>query len=85
MDSNLTNTPDPKGAKNAADTAHQAKNKTLLLDRREMAERLGISTRSLDRLIASKLVPVVRIGRLVKLREDAVLAAIERNLEVQAA
>ena len=56
----------------------------VLLDRRTMAARIKISPRSLDRLVKARLVPVVRIGRLVRFREDAVLAALARNSTVEA-
>lgn len=56
----------------------------VLHDRRSMASRIKISPRSLDRLVKARLVPVVRIGRLVRFREDAVLAALARNSTVEA-
>lgn len=54
-----------------------------LLTRPEMADRLNISVRSLDRMIRAKQIPHLRIGGLVRLSPVRVLEAIHRNLEIK--
>ena len=51
-----------------------------LLTRPESAERLGIGLRTLDRMIAEKVIPVYRIGntRAVRIRRDDLDAALRK-------
>lgn len=51
----------------------------MLLTRQEAAERLAISLRTLDELIARKAIEFVRIGRAVRLRPQALESFIEAN------
>ena len=55
----------------------------LLATRREMAGKLGWSIRTLDRVTASKIVPVIVVGRMRMYRPDAVMNALQRNCEVK--
>jgi excisionase family DNA binding protein len=50
-----------------------------LMKRREAASRLGISVDSLDRLIRSGELGVVRIGRSVLVPQEDVVALVERR------
>jgi hypothetical protein len=55
----------------------------LLATRKEMAGKLGWSVRTLDRLTAAKILPVIVVGRLRMYRPDACMAALERNSTVR--
>ena len=57
-----------------------------LIDKRETAERLGISVRSLDRLIRANdnPLPHVVVGRLVKFRPIDVQVWIESKVSTDA-
>jgi excisionase family DNA binding protein len=55
--------PGSSGAANDADVAGR-----LLLTKREAAERLGISQRTVDRLVASGRLPLVHVERAARLR-----------------
>ena len=53
-----------------------------LLDKREVAEAFGCSTRHLDRLAKDGLIPPpIRIGHLVRWRRTDLLAWLDRNAE----
>lgn len=52
-----------------------------LLDVPAMAAYLGCSTRSAWRLISSRIVPVVRVGRLARVRLADLDVYIRRNTE----
>jgi excisionase family DNA binding protein len=52
-----------------------------LLNKRGAAALLGISLRSLDRLIATRTLPVVRIGGSVRVRPEDVRDLVERHRE----
>lgn len=56
----------------------------LLATRKEMAGKLGWSIRTLDRLTAAKILPVIVVGRLRMYRPDAVLSALAKNSTVEA-
>lgn len=56
----------------------------LLATRKEMAGKLGLSIRTLDRLTDAKIVPVIAVGRLRMYRPDAVLSALAKNSTVEA-
>jgi excisionase family DNA binding protein len=51
----------------------------LQYSREEAAELLGISLRTLDRLIAEKTLPARRIGRRVLITHDALLMFTKRD------
>lgn len=51
----------------------------LLWDVNDAAAATGISVRYLRRLIAERRIPVVRIGRLVRIRPDDLRRLIEDN------
>jgi excisionase family DNA binding protein len=51
----------------------------LLLTRKELAKKLGCSPRTVDRMVAGKCIPAIRIGHLCRFRLDSVLAALEKN------
>ncbi len=42
----------------------------------QLAERLGISRRTVQRLTATGLIPCIRIGRLIRYDADKVVAAL---------
>lgn len=50
------------------------------LDRGQVAQYLGVSTVTVDRMIRDGRLPVIRIGRRVKFARDAVLAAMRGQL-----
>ena len=50
-----------------------------LLDKREAARLLAIKARSLDRYISARLIPYVKIGRLVRFRRSDLIKWIERK------
>lgn len=50
-----------------------------LLDWDRSAERLGVSPRMVKRIVADRLVPVVRVGRHIRIRQSALDAYIEAN------
>lgn len=52
-----------------------------LLRRRDVAELLGVSVRTVNRLAARGELGVVRIGRGARFQSDDVLALIERSRE----
>ena len=54
-----------------------------LLTRHEMAAKLRVSVRTLDRMAEARMIPVIRSGRLVRFDAVRVLAAVQRNLEVK--
>ncbi len=43
-----------------------------LLDKRQVAERLNVGVRFVERLIAEKRIPYVKVGRHVRVRSSAV-------------
>ena len=43
-----------------------------LLDKRQVAERLNVGVRFVERLIAEKRIPYVKVGRHVRVRASAV-------------
>jgi len=53
----------------------------LLLRKREVVQLLGISSRSLDRLLASGRLPRVRISGSVRIRVEDVRELVERSRE----
>ncbi len=55
----------------------------VLLTREEVGELLGISPRTVARLVARGELPVVRIGRLARYRGTDVTAVIEAGLETE--
>lgn len=57
----------------------------LLWDIVDASAATGLSVRYLRRLIAEKRIPVVRIGRLVRLRPDDLRQFIEANTQPAAA
>lgn len=52
-----------------------------LLTAEEVAEALGLRVRYVQRMLAERVLPVVKIGRLVRVRHDDVVAFIESNTE----
>lgn len=52
-----------------------------LLDLAAVAERLGCTERTARRLMVARILPVVRIGRLTRVRPADLEAYIERNVE----
>lgn len=48
-------------------------------DRKEAARRLGVSVVTLDRMIAKKRIPHVRIGRRVLMTQTMIDQVIEMN------
>lgn len=51
-----------------------------LLARKEVAQKLGVSLPTVDRLIARNDFPVVRLGRSVKVPEDLLEDWIRENV-----
>jgi len=63
----------------------EATDDLVLLRRRELAHRLGLSPRSVDNLTAKKLIPYIKISpRCVRFSLEAVLRALNR-LEIREA
>ena len=50
-----------------------------LLTVSEVAQRLRLSERQIRRMIADGRIPVVRLGRAVRIREETLRALIERK------
>lgn len=50
-----------------------------LLDWESSAEFLGVSPRMVKRIVAERRVPVVRVGRHIRIRQSALVAFIEAN------
>ena len=50
-----------------------------LLTASEVADRLNISLRTVRRLIKNGMLPIVRIGRLVRIRPEALAALIGKE------
>jgi|HubBroStandDraft_4_1064222.scaffolds.fasta_scaffold4346718_1 excisionase family DNA binding protein len=50
-----------------------------LLTAAEVADRLNISLRTVRRLIKNGMLPIVRIGRLVRIRPEALAALIGKE------
>jgi excisionase family DNA binding protein len=50
-----------------------------LLTSDELAERLRTTVRFVRRLVAERRIEYVKVGRLVRFKESAVVAFIERN------
>lgn len=48
----------------------------LLVDRHELADLLGVSVPTIERMQRARRIPVVRIGRLVKYNPEAVMRAL---------
>ena len=53
---------------------------TVLLSAEAMAELLSVSVRTVRRMIAAGEIPIVRIGRSVRIRRVDIEALIGRNL-----
>ena len=49
------------------------------MDKRAVMEFLGISLRTLDRMIAERELPVIKIGHLVRFERVAVRELVERS------
>ncbi len=49
------------------------------VDKHELAQKLGVSTSTVERLMAEKKVPVLRLKRRVLFDIEAVLAALAAN------
>lgn len=78
-----------KPNRKAAETALKSKSRAsgggdLLKTEEEMAKSLGLSKRSLARMADAKLVPYFRCGRLKRYDPAAVMAAMRKNLVVEA-
>ena len=56
------------------------KAQTVLLSAEEVADLLSLSVRTVRRMIASGEIPIVRIGRSVRIRRVDIEALIGRNL-----
>jgi len=56
-----------------------------LKTRQELAQALGYSVRTVDRLTKSKVIGHIRTGRLIRYRLDSVMASLQRNCEVKEA
>lgn len=52
-----------------------------LLTLEEVADRLGITHRMARRLISERRVPVTKVGRLVRVADDALAAYIAANTQ----
>jgi len=52
-----------------------------LLDKRQVAETLGVSVRYVDGLLARRELPFVRLGRLVRFQPEAVDAYVAAHVE----
>ena len=50
-----------------------------LLDKHQVAQRLNVGIRFVERLIAEKRIPYVKVGRHVRIRTSAVDGFIDRN------
>ena len=65
---------------------HEVKNKTGsaqknvdgLLDKKQLAERLNLSVRSVDAWMKTGLLPYIKAGRTVRLEYDTVLAHLRQ-------
>lgn len=57
----------------------ELENNKIPFDRKEAARRLGVSVVTLDRMIAKKRIPHVRIGRRVLMTQSMVDQVIEMN------
>ena len=55
----------------------------LLKTRDELSGATGWSKRTIDRLVASKTIPHIRVGRTIRFRLDAVMSALEKNSTVR--
>jgi len=51
----------------------------LLLDKRQVAERLNVSVRFVERLIAEKRIAYVKVGRHVRVRSSTIEQFLEAN------
>jgi excisionase family DNA binding protein len=56
----------------------------VLLNRHGLAQQLGLSVRTVDRLVEARRIPVIRAGRSVRFRLDRVLEALDRNATQEA-
>ncbi len=65
---------DPKKTRTTREPLHTAAE---VAEVAEVAERLNISLRSVRRMIADGRLPIVRLGRLVRVRPEALEALIE--------
>ncbi len=54
-----------------------------LKTRQELAQALGYSVRTVDRLTKAKVIGHIRTGRLIRYRLESVLAALQRNCEIK--
>jgi excisionase family DNA binding protein len=54
-----------------------------LKTRQELAQALGYSVRTVDRLTKAKVIGHIRTGRLVRYRLESVLSALHRNCEIK--
>ena len=55
-----------------------------LLTKRDVQDRLSISSRMMDRLITNGTIPIVHIGSAVRVRSDVVQAYIDSITEASA-
>jgi len=56
----------------------QDSNASLILRKPQLAKMLGVSIRHLDNLTRRGLLPRVRLGRSIRYRRDAVMAALKK-------
>ena len=50
-----------------------------LLDKRQVAQRLNVGPRFVERLIAEKRIPYVKVGRHVRVRSSSVDGFVNQN------
>ena len=70
---------DKLGAKVAEIVTANLSNRPRLVDRHGLAEILGCSVPTIERLQSRGLIPVVRLGRIVRYDADQVVEALKAN------
>ncbi|MFN0125952.1 MAG: helix-turn-helix domain-containing protein [Verrucomicrobiales bacterium] len=81
--------PHPQGAAFETGRSHSREPRSrgsghALLNRHGLAQQLGLSVRSVDRLVEARRIPVIRAGRSIRFRLDRVLEALDRNATQEA-
>lgn len=59
----------------------ETKNETQFLNKKELGQLLKVSERTTDKIVVNKLLPVYKIGRLVRFKKSDVTDYIARSLQ----
>lgn len=67
--------------KTAKNMQEETKNESQFLNKKELGSLLKVSDRTTDNIVANKVLPVYKIGRLVRFKKSDVTDYIARSLQ----